>query len=262
MRASVSLPRSPTSTTRESPKRCWSFSIWTLTVLAGGKSTPRLGSAATQPDLKERHDMDPRTTSPGTDRWLTDSRVYNLIWLGRWVERAQNVARMLLWAAEHEATNDLEDLLGMAADIRGITVADDDSALEVLLTRDSGGSLRGCLEAARYNATHVAPVEVIRIVGTAIETLNRHDPASSPADAATLMRSIWSILATLTSCTALSRKFSSIPMRSPRKRSTAASYSNSSSSQDRRYPTVADVGTRAHSPYSSERKIQEPTMSF
>ena len=96
---------------------------------------------------------------------------------------------MLLWAAEHKANN-LDDVLGMAADIRGITVADDDSALEVLLTRDSGGSLRGCLEAARYNATHVAPVEVIRIVGTAIETLNRHDPASSPADAATLMRSI------------------------------------------------------------------------
>ena len=106
---------------------------------------------------------------------------------------------MLRWAAEHEATNDLEDLLGMAADMRGITVAADDSALEVLLTRDSGGSLRGCLEAARYNATHVAPVEVIRIVGTAIETLNRHDPAGST------------------------------PTRSPRKRSTAASSSNSSS---------------------------------
>ena len=138
--------------------------------------------------------MDPRTMSLGTDRWLTDSRVYNLIWLGRWIERAQNVARMLLWAAEHEATNDLRDVLGIAADMRGITVAADDSAIEVLLTRDSGGSLRGCLEAARYNATHVAPVEVTRIVGTAIETLNRHDPASSPADLAALMRSV---LATL-----------------------------------------------------------------
>ena len=131
--------------------------------------------------------MDPRTMSLGTDRWLTDSRVYNLIWLGRWIERAQNVARMLLWAAEHEATNDLDDVLGIAADMRGITVAADDSALEFLLTRDSGASLRGCLEAARYNATHVAPVEVTRIVGTAIETLNRHDPASSPADLAALM---------------------------------------------------------------------------
>ena len=137
---------------------------------------------------------EPGTITPGTDRWLTDSRVYNLIWLGRWVERAQNVARMLLWAAEHETTNDLRDVLGMAADVRGITLAADESALEALLTGDSGGSLRGCLEAARYNATQVAPIEVIRIIGTAIETLNRHDPASSPADVAALMRSV---LATL-----------------------------------------------------------------
>ena len=64
---------------------------------------------------------------------------------------------MLLWAAEHEATNDLDDVLGMAADIRGITVADDDSALEVLLTRDSGGSLRGCLE-AKTSATRPSPM--------------------------------------------------------------------------------------------------------
>lgn len=132
--------------------------------------------------------MDARTISPGTDRWLTDSRVYNLIWLGRWIERAQNVARVLLWAAEHEAAD--EDVLGIAADIRGISVAADDSALEALLTLDSGASLRGCLEAARYNATHVAPVEVIRIVGAAVETLNRHDPASPPADVAALMRSV------------------------------------------------------------------------
>ena len=69
-----------------------------------------------------------------------------------------------------------------------------DSALEVLLTGDSGGSLRGCLESARYNATHVAPVEVIRIIGTAIATLNRHDPASSPADVAALMQSVLSTL--------------------------------------------------------------------
>ncbi len=26
-----------------------------------------------------------------SDRWLTDSRVYNLIWLGRWLERADKL---------------------------------------------------------------------------------------------------------------------------------------------------------------------------
>ena len=43
--------------------------------------------------------MDPRTSTLGADRWLTVSRVYNLVWLGRWIERAQTVARVLLWAA-------------------------------------------------------------------------------------------------------------------------------------------------------------------
>ena len=155
----------------------------------------RSATVGGRPELmKEQHIMDPGTIAPGTDRWLTDSRVYNLIWLGRWIERAQSVARMLRWATGHAATKDLEDVLGMAADVRGITVSANDSALEVLLTGDSGGSLRGCLESARYNATHVAPVEVIRIIGTAIATLNRHDPASSPADVAALMQSVLSTL--------------------------------------------------------------------
>ena len=155
----------------------------------------RSATVGGRPELmKEQHIMDPGTIAPGTDRWLTDSRVYNLIWLGRWIERAQSVARMLLWATGHAATNDLEDVLGMAADVRGITVSENDSALEVLLTRDSGASVRGCLEAARYNATHVAPAEVIRIIGTAIATLNRHDPASPRADVAALIQSVLSTL--------------------------------------------------------------------
>ena len=51
-----------------------------------------------------------------------ESRVYRLVWLGRWIERARNVARTLLWAAEHEATTELEEVLGMAADVRGAEV--------------------------------------------------------------------------------------------------------------------------------------------
>ena len=30
--------------------------------------------------------VEPRARAFNTDRWLTDSRVYNLIWLGRWLE--------------------------------------------------------------------------------------------------------------------------------------------------------------------------------
>ena len=48
-----------------------------------------------------------------------------------------------------------------------------------MLTRDSGASLRGCLLAARYDATQVAPVEVIQTIGAAIETLDVLPPTST-----------------------------------------------------------------------------------
>ena len=146
--------------------------------------------------------MDPRTvlraraeraTTLGTDRWLTDSRVYNLVWLGRWIERAETVARVLKWAAEQEGRDagtspGLDEIAEMAASVRGVSTAPGESALDALLTRDSGASLRGCLTAARYNATHVAPVEVIRGIGAAIQTLD--DSPSTPEEVASLMADV------------------------------------------------------------------------
>ena len=133
--------------------------------------------------------MDPRTIVPGADRWLTDSRVYNLLWLGRWIERAQSVARVLRWSAEHAATNRMQEVLAIAAEIRGVTMAQNESALEALLLRDNGASVCACLAAARYNATQVAPLEVIRGIGTVIEWLERHDPPpTTPAELSTLMQ--------------------------------------------------------------------------
>jgi uncharacterized alpha-E superfamily protein len=71
-----------------------------------------------------------------------ESRVYRLVWLGRWIERARNVARTLLWAAEHEATTELEEVLGMAADVRGVKVAADESALRSTAASCSSSSTR------------------------------------------------------------------------------------------------------------------------
>ena len=127
---------------------------------------------------------DSRTNALGTNRWITDSRVYNLVWLGRWIERAETIARVVRWAARQDATEGqpgLEAVLGMAASIRGVNVSPGETALDTLLTRDSGASLRGCLVAARFNATHVAPVEVIRAVSAAIEMMDSagRPPASS-----------------------------------------------------------------------------------
>ena len=123
---------------------------------------------------------DSRTIAQGANRWITDSRVYNLVWLGRWIERAQTIAKVVRWAALQDADEGqpgLETVLGMAASIRGVSVGPDDTALDMLLTRDSGASLRGCLAAARFNATHVAPVEVIQVIGLAVELM---DSAEQP----------------------------------------------------------------------------------
>ena len=132
---------------------------------------------------------DPRAISRGADRWLTDSRVYNLVWLGRWIERAQTIARVVRWAAMQEDSaierggqHDIESVLRMAADIRGLSVGPDETALDLLLMRDSGASLRGCLVAARFNSTHVAPVEVMQVLGEAVEMVDAGGDAIDSAD--------------------------------------------------------------------------------
>ena len=131
---------------------------------------------------------DARTMPLGSDRWITDSRVYNLVWLGRWVERAQTIARVVRWAARQDGAQELETVLGMAAGIRGVMVGPEDTALDLLLTRDNRASLRGCLTAARFNATQVAPVEVIQAIGAVIELLDAGAPGiTTPAAAAELM---------------------------------------------------------------------------
>ena len=147
---------------------------------------------------------DPRTIALGSDTWLTDSRVYNLVWLGRWIERAQSVGRALLWAARRGADDaDLfEQSLTMVATVRGVTPADGETTLGALLYRDGGASLRGCLAAARYNATHVAPVEVMRRIGEAIRGLDAAG-ATSTASAqrvAALVGNALSILDDLHEC--------------------------------------------------------------
>ena len=48
-------------------------------------------------------EADPRSVELGVDRWLTDARAYNLLWLGRWLERAYEICRELLWLAQQEA---------------------------------------------------------------------------------------------------------------------------------------------------------------
>ena len=73
--------------------------------------------------------VEPRSITYRSDRWLTDSRVYNLIWMGRWLERADNIARVVNTFARMAVENGsdmltLQESLGNAAAIRGINIDD------------------------------------------------------------------------------------------------------------------------------------------
>ena len=98
---------------------------------------------------------------------------------------------MVRWAAAQDSSSDqleIETTLRVAASIRGLTVETRERALDLLLTRDSGASVRGCLAAARFNATHVAPVEVLQLLGEAIAMLDADEPPiTSPQDVIALM---------------------------------------------------------------------------
>ena len=47
---------------------------------------------------------EPRSLSVAKDNWLTDARAHNLIWLGRWLERAEGVARGMDYCCQAGAT--------------------------------------------------------------------------------------------------------------------------------------------------------------
>ncbi len=142
---------------------------------------------------------DPRSMELGVDRWLTDARAYNLLWLGRWLERAYGIARGLLWLAQRDAEGDpnLDAVLMLhtAAASRGMSVPEGATTLDTLLVARNGASVRACLESARYNATFVAPVELIQNLADAIALFEEQDeqPATLAA-AGDLLRRMLEIL--------------------------------------------------------------------
>ena len=127
--------------------------------------------------------LEPRSLATNAGTWLTDSRVYNLIWLGRWLERTEAISRAVNSAARQasaggDGTNSLGDALAPVANVAGISVGDTDSlAGEILLEHPASSALH-CLSNARMNATQVAPVELIRAIGAAILDLEEIDAAS------------------------------------------------------------------------------------
>ena len=127
--------------------------------------------------------VEPRSITYRSDRWLTDSRVYNLIWMGRWLERADNIARVVNTFARMAVENGsdiltLQESLGNAAAIRGISIDDPSQSLVMLLKQHEASSIYHSLATARGNATHVGTVELIRAMSEAVLTLE--DDAAMP----------------------------------------------------------------------------------
>ena len=140
--------------------------------------------------------VEPRSISVSPDRWLTDSRVYNLIWLGRWLERADNIARVINTFARIAVESGadllaLQQSLGNAAAIRGIRVEDAGQSLEMLLRYHEASSIYHSLHTARSNATHVGTVELIRAISETVMTLERDGAMpSSPLEALLLTNEV------------------------------------------------------------------------
>ncbi len=140
--------------------------------------------------------VEPRSISVSPDRWLTDSRVYSLIWLGRWIERADNIARVVNTFARMGVENGsdmltLQQSLVNAASIRGIEIDDPEQSVTMLLKDHSASSIYHSLHTARSNATHVGTVELIRAISETVLVLER-DAAmpSSPLEALLLTNEI------------------------------------------------------------------------
>lgn len=111
---------------------------------------------------------DPRTPAPGASAWLTNSRVYNLIWLGRWLERAESLVRAIdaaaLAAAESGGRTDAP--LRAVAEAWGVPAPEGESPLPALRA-----AVRDGVERARDNAHQIAPLQFIQSVNGLLERL-------------------------------------------------------------------------------------------
>ncbi len=139
---------------------------------------------------------EPRSLVMAHDRWLTDSRVYNLIWLGRWLERAENIARTTAAAAQRVPPGGdaagLETAMRDVAATLGVSSEGCPDLAREILYDNSVSSMLQSLNKARMNATQVAPVELVRAISEVILTLEERQTSAvlSPEDAARIAREV------------------------------------------------------------------------
>ncbi len=139
---------------------------------------------------------DPRSLPLDGKHWFTDSRTYNLIWLGRWLERAENIARAVDAAAiagiHHGNDQDvMTHSLDATAAAWGISLDQGPRVLSDLIRDHNPSSVYYCLTKARDNATQVCPLELIRAISEIVLGMERRDNLPhSPEETHRLMSSI------------------------------------------------------------------------
>jgi hypothetical protein len=125
--------------------------------------------------------IDPRSAN-GARGWLTDSRVYNLVWLGRWMERLDGVTRGIEAAVRSSTPpiydalypNDAAFVAGLANVVYawGLTPPANGTDRDAMLT-EVGDLMNICLRFASDDAAHVGALELIQGLNTLLEDLPR-----------------------------------------------------------------------------------------
>lgn len=121
---------------------------------------------------------DPRSLTDRQDYWLTDARVYSLIWMGRCLERAEGVARAVdaaaLGAMESE---DKDAAFGLALKpvLAAWGVRPEGNGLRGLLYEDETSSVYRNLIRARSNAQQVGPLELMNAINLVITEMERNE---------------------------------------------------------------------------------------
>ncbi len=127
-------------------------------------------------ELKLDQPEDPRRVPQKGDKWITDTRIYNIVWLGRWLERAENIGRALDSAAllsTGKPEESFREALSSLASSWGLGSREPLEALNQLVWENPTSSIKACLQKARENASQVAPLELMQSINATLATLDR-----------------------------------------------------------------------------------------
>ena len=121
---------------------------------------------------------DPRSLTDRHDYWLTDARIYSLIWIGRCLERAEGVTRALdavaLGAMESE-DKDAAFELALKPVLAAWGVHPEGNDLRGLLFEDETSSVYRSLVRARSNAQQVGPLELMNAINLVVTEMERNE---------------------------------------------------------------------------------------